>query len=160
MRWHVGDRLVLSYRDLQIPAKVLLAGRLLLLVETETPAPSVGDRLRWARETQEPWLNSCAEVMNIEPSLWAEYEAGTALLPWPVAEEFAHRFSVSVDYLFVGALDGIAPLLRNVLLQAHPELSLGAGALALRADDDGEFWTVLTGEPVILSDTPKPAREA
>jgi transcriptional regulator with XRE-family HTH domain len=88
---------------------------------------TVGDRLRWARETQEPWLNSCAAVMRIAPAEWQAYESNHKPLPVATALEFAHRFSVSLDYLYVGRLDGVDAAVKQKLIEAHPELVLPPG---------------------------------
>jgi Helix-turn-helix len=93
------------------------------VVGAPQPDPiTVGARLRWARETQEPWLNSCAAVMNVPPDLWTQYENDEVPLPVDVATEFSHRFSVSLDYLYRGALGSVAPPVMAVLLERHPEL--------------------------------------
>lgn len=83
---------------------------------------SIGQRLRWARETQEPWLNACAAVMHIPAQQWERYEQDDDGLPVEVAMEFAHRFSVSLDYLYAGKLAGVAPAVMKTLLARHPEL--------------------------------------
>jgi transcriptional regulator with XRE-family HTH domain len=87
---------------------------------------SVGDRLRWARETQEPWLNACAAVMGVNAPTWQSYEEDTVALPVDKAVEFAHRFSVTLDYLYRGSLDGVAEAVVEALLRAHPELAPAA----------------------------------
>jgi hypothetical protein len=91
------------------------------------PAPrpgksTVSDRLRWARLTQEMWLEACADVMRVPPEQWQRYELGLDPLPLDVATEFSHRFSVSLDYLYRGLLPGIAPAVRRKLVAEHPEL--------------------------------------
>lgn len=94
----------------------------------EQPNPimetTLGDRLRWAREIQEPWMIACATVMQVQPDIWKGYEEDRISLPVDRAAEFAHRFSVTLDYLYLGKLDGIAAPVRDALLLAHPELSL------------------------------------
>jgi hypothetical protein len=47
---------------------------------------------------------------------------------------------------------------RSLLLSFDALLGNHAGAMPVLADDDGEFWSAVSGEPVILS--VKPAREA
>lgn len=91
------------------------------------PAPrpgksTVSDRLRWARLTQEMWMEACADVMRVPPEQWQRYESGLEPLPLEVAKEFSHRFSVSLDYLYLGSLPGIAPVVRRKLVADHPEL--------------------------------------
>jgi hypothetical protein len=47
---------------------------------------------------------------------------------------------------------------KTLLLSFDALLGGHAGAMPVQADDDGEFWSAVSGEPVILS--VKPAREA
>jgi transcriptional regulator with XRE-family HTH domain len=83
---------------------------------------TVGQRLRWARETQEPNATICAEVMRTPLATWLQYERDQLALPLEVAREFAHRFSVSLDYLYEGRLSGVAPAVEAALVEQHPFL--------------------------------------
>jgi len=96
-----------------------------LLADVKTlGAISAADRLRFARETQaKNAIARVARMMRIPLATWRLYERGTLALPLPVAEEFAHRFSVSLDYLYRGELGNIAATVREKLLAEHPELS-------------------------------------
>lgn len=84
---------------------------------------TIGERLRWARETQEPWVPSVAAVMQVTAEQWRAYEENREPLPIETAIEFAHRFSVSLDFLLAGDLKGVAAPVLSALLQAHPELA-------------------------------------
>lgn len=109
---------------------------------------SIGDRLRWARELQEPWLNSCAAVMNVAPELWTLYETDRTPLPVETAAEFAHRFSVSLDYLYRGLLDGVAPRVRKALEERHPTLRVATlQACTDTATDDDNMCPEGCGTP-------------
>jgi transcriptional regulator with XRE-family HTH domain len=83
---------------------------------------TVGQRLRWARETQEPRVNACAELMRVPLVTWLRYERDETVLPLEVAREFAHRFSVSLDYLYEGRLTGVAPAVEEALVALYPPL--------------------------------------
>jgi transcriptional regulator with XRE-family HTH domain len=85
-------------------------------------SPTVGQRLRWARETQEPFDASCAALMSVPTSVWRGYEHDWLALPLETAREFSHRFAVSLEYLFEGRLVGCAPRVLEVLISLHPEL--------------------------------------
>lgn len=90
---------------------------------TETSNRStVGQRLRWARETQEPSADTCAAFMRIAAADWVRYERDDLSLPLEVAREFAHRFSVTLDYLYDGRLIGVAPVVEQALVDKHPQL--------------------------------------
>ena len=89
----------------------------------EAPRTTFGDRLRWARETQEPSLEEAAAVMGVPAQLWTKYEENQRKPPIEKMEEFAHRFSVSLDYLYRGQLVGIHEDVLSVLLKRHPELA-------------------------------------
>lgn len=96
---------------------------------------TVGQRLRWARETQEPRVNACAEVMRIPLAIWIRYERDEVALPLEVAREFAHRFSVSLDYLYEGRLTGVAPAVEEALVALYPPLLAGRLPSAKPASD-------------------------
>jgi transcriptional regulator with XRE-family HTH domain len=82
-----------------------------------------GDRLRWAREILEPNLAVAAQVMMTSIPLWTAYEAGDTPIPLTVAQEFAKRFQVSLDYLYEGRLEGVTPRMRDALVAQQPQLS-------------------------------------
>ena len=84
----------------------------------------IGRRLRWTRETMEPSIEKLLTVMQTEtdPKRWRAYEAGEVPLPHDVAEEFAHRFYVTTEFLYQGRTDGVHPLVLQELLKAHPEV--------------------------------------
>jgi transcriptional regulator with XRE-family HTH domain len=86
-------------------------------------AATPGDRLRWAREILEPNAAAAAQVMLVSIPLWNAYEAGQTPIPLTVAQEFARRFQVSLDYLYEGRLEGVTPRMRDALLAQHPQLS-------------------------------------
>jgi transcriptional regulator with XRE-family HTH domain len=95
---------------------------------TAEGAITLADRLRWTRTLMEPSLNRVAQVMNVDPATWQEIEAGVAK-PWfELMEEFAHRFGVSLDFLYLGRLEGISDDVADVLIQSHPELVAAADA--------------------------------
>lgn len=83
---------------------------------------TLGDRLCWARETQAPWLEVAARTMGVSALQWQRWEENLDTLPVEKAKEFAHRFSVSLDYLYSGLLIGIPERVLRELLRAHPEL--------------------------------------
>ena len=83
---------------------------------------TVGQRLRWARETQCPDISKCASVMGIPLWEWIRYERDEATLPLEMARRFAHKYSVSLDYLYEGHLTGIAPVVEGLLVEKYPHL--------------------------------------
>jgi transcriptional regulator with XRE-family HTH domain len=85
-------------------------------------AITIGDRLTWARETQSPWLEVTAQVMGVTPLQWQRWEENIQTIPIDKANEFCQRFSVTMEFLTSGALDGIDPKVLRELLRAHPEL--------------------------------------
>ena len=92
------------------------------LSQMVAPGITVGKRLRWVREIVVPSITECADLMSLPLELWIRYERDAEPLPLAVATEFAHRFAVSLDYLYRGELQRIAPALRAELLRRHPEL--------------------------------------
>lgn len=105
---------------------------------------TVGQRLRWARETQEPNVNVCAEVMRLPLVTWLRYERDELSLPLEVAREFAHRFSVSLDYLYEGRLVGVAPAVEAALVELYPPLLAGGPPSATRQSDRGSLLPAST----------------
>jgi transcriptional regulator with XRE-family HTH domain len=89
------------------------------LSTAETP----GDRLRRAREILEPNAAVAAQVMLVSIPLWNAYESGQTPIPLAVAQEFARRFQVSLDYLYEGRLEGVTPRMRDALVAQRPQLS-------------------------------------
>lgn len=88
------------------------------------PAATPGDRLRWAREILAPsGPAEAAQLMLVSIPLWNAYEAGQTPIPLTVAQEFARRFQVSLDYLYEGRLEGVTPRMRDDLLARRPQLS-------------------------------------
>ena len=92
----------------------------------------LGLRLRWARETQEPSLEIAAHWMSVTPDQWRRYEEDLDPLPVAKAQEFAHRFSVTLDFLYQGRLAGMkdhSPWVFAELVRQHPELQLALDKL-------------------------------
>lgn len=107
----------------------------------ERPRTTFGQRLRWARETQEPSLEEAAGVMGVPAQLWDKYEENQKKPSIEKMEEFAHRFSVSLDYLYRGQLVGIHDDVLAVLLKRHPELatdSIGTDTAYGSSDEKSE----------------------
>jgi transcriptional regulator with XRE-family HTH domain len=95
-----------------------------------------GDRLRWAREITCPSSSEAARVMSIPTDHWAAYESGRTPIPLSVAQEFCHRFSVSLDYLYSGRMEGVHSRIRDVLLERRPQL-LARAPVPRTVDEDG-----------------------
>jgi len=95
-----------------------------------------GDRLRWAREITCASSAEAARVMSTATDLWVAYESGRIPIPLSVAQEFAHRFSVSLDFLYFGRMEGVLPRMRDVLLERRPQLQ--APARSPRTVDEGD----------------------
>lgn len=89
---------------------------------------TVGDRLKFAREIWAPFVEQCADVMGIEASDWRAFEKNAMELPIELANEFARRFAVTLDYLYRGEMAGLEPELRAKLISNHPELRPQLGA--------------------------------
>lgn len=104
-----------------IPARGLIEGDLTL-----------GDRLRMARELREPAIDKAAETMNVDVSRWAAWEAGAEQPPIGKMEEFAHRWQVSLDYLYRGLLGGVALDIGLQLNKIGDEIRTAAGARVRR----------------------------
>jgi transcriptional regulator with XRE-family HTH domain len=83
---------------------------------------TAGERIRFVRELAEPDVSRIARLMNVRLSQYLRWESGMEIMPNEKMEEFAHRFSVSIDYLARGLPVGIAPEALDQLLQAHPRL--------------------------------------
>ena len=101
---------------------------------------SLGLRLQWARQVFEPILETCAHVMGVPPVQWRRYEEDVDPLPLGKAQEFAHRFKVTLDFLYRGSLAGLrqlAPAVLDELLRQHPELAAAEAEAA-------EGWTRAT----------------
>ena len=81
--------------------------------------------LRWAREIVEPNQAECARIMEVEQSTWNKWEAGTRVPDAFKMVEFANRFRVTLDYLYLGKLTGVDEDLKDLLIAYHPELVLG-----------------------------------
>lgn len=87
------------------------------------PGPTLGDRLRWVRELKEPNPAIAASVMGVPTEVWLSWEHDIRPMPLAKLDEFAMRFSVSIDFLHAGRLLGIQPELLDALLTRHPELA-------------------------------------
>ena len=83
-----------------------------------TPA----DRLRWAREAVMPNVAEAAALMRTDVASWERFERGLDEPPLHLMSDFAHRFGVSLDYLYRGLLTGVAPEVWQAVLALHPEL--------------------------------------
>jgi len=81
-----------------------------------------GDRLRWAREITHASVADAARVMSIPIDQWAAFESGRTQIPLTAAQEFCHRFSVSLDYIYEGKMEGVHPQMRDTLLDRRPQL--------------------------------------
>lgn len=81
-----------------------------------------GDRLRWAREFTHASASEAARAMSTPNDQWAAYESGRTQIPLTVAQEFCHRFSVSLDYIYEGKMEGVHPRMRDALLERRPQL--------------------------------------
>lgn len=81
-----------------------------------------GDRLRWAREITHASSVEAALAMSVPIDQWVAYESGRTPIPLEVAQQFAHRFSVSLDYLYAGKMEGVFPQTRDALLARRPQL--------------------------------------
>jgi transcriptional regulator with XRE-family HTH domain len=90
--------------------------------DNQQPGITVGDRLRWLREAHEPYADSAAALMGVSPEKWQAFEENADNLPLNIAQQVAQRYAATLDYLYRGRMDGIAPAVRVALLNAHPEL--------------------------------------
>jgi transcriptional regulator with XRE-family HTH domain len=98
-------------------------------VPMEAMTITVGQRLRWVRQAQEPNPAIFARVMGVSAKQWWKWEHDEERLPVEKAAEAAHRLSVTLDYLYLGRLDIPAPRVLQDLLNRHPELSSAAPPL-------------------------------
>jgi hypothetical protein len=93
---------------------------------TEEAAMTItpGTLLRWLREifVAENGMDDFLSVMRCSAAQWQRWEDNIEPLPIERALEISHRFSVSLNFLCYGLLDGIAPVVRAQLLSRHPEL--------------------------------------
>ena len=83
---------------------------------------SFPERVRWIRELFEADDIEVAEAMQISPELYRKWESGREPMPQDKMQDFAGRFSVSMDYLVRGLPNGVAPRVLSALLRAHPTL--------------------------------------
>jgi transcriptional regulator with XRE-family HTH domain len=83
---------------------------------------TLGDRLRWVREAVMPNVAEAAELMRTDLATWQKWERSLGRPGVELMSEFAHRFGVSLDYLYRGVLTGMAPEVWEAVLALHPEL--------------------------------------
>lgn len=98
------------------------AADMLTPVDVEPPV-TMGMRIRWTRMMMDAGLAETAELMGCTERTWTGYEYGYSNPPASKMLEFAHRFSVSMDFLYSGSLLGLPDDVRAELLRLHPELS-------------------------------------
>jgi transcriptional regulator with XRE-family HTH domain len=94
---------------------------------------TLGDRLRLARELREPSITKAAETMNVDASKWSAWASGAEQPPVGKMEEFAHRWQVSLDYLYRGLLGGVALDIGLELNRIGDEMRTAAGARIRRS---------------------------
>jgi transcriptional regulator with XRE-family HTH domain len=97
---------------------------------------TTAERIRWVRELFEPDIYVVAEIMGVAAQRWLDYETGREQMPPSRMQEFAHRFSVSLDFLAHGLPIGIAWPVLDRLLEAHPGLWQEADKRMDIADDN------------------------
>jgi transcriptional regulator with XRE-family HTH domain len=66
---------------------------------------TLADRLRWTREIREADVREVAEVMRVKLRTWRGWEAGATRPPVEKMREFAHRFGVTLGWLYDGQID-------------------------------------------------------
>jgi transcriptional regulator with XRE-family HTH domain len=103
-----------------------------------------GDRLRWAREITHASAADAARAMSIPIDQWAAFESGRTQIPLTAAQEFCHRFSVSLDYIYEGKMEGVHPRMRDALLDRRPQL-LGPSRSPRNGDGESRDTDTATG---------------
>jgi transcriptional regulator with XRE-family HTH domain len=83
----------------------------------------LGDRLQWVRQLYfSEDIEAQSTEMNVDLAIWLRWEAGVDRPPIEKMEEFAHRYAVSLDYLYRGQMSGVRRELAEELLRLHPVL--------------------------------------
>jgi transcriptional regulator with XRE-family HTH domain len=70
-----------------------------------------------------PDIEEVAAIMATEVATWQRWERSQDRPAVNVMIEFAHRFGVSLDFLYRGQLTGMAPEVWAAILALHPELA-------------------------------------
>jgi transcriptional regulator with XRE-family HTH domain len=81
-----------------------------------------GQRMRWTRELDEPYIEEAAASLGVTPETLADWENDRAQPPYEKVREFCHRHGVSPQFLYKGWLTGMYEPVKRELLQRHPEL--------------------------------------
>jgi transcriptional regulator with XRE-family HTH domain len=85
---------------------------------------AIGARLRCIREVfYGPHRQHMARRLNVKPAEWAAWETGHEEPPVHRMREFAHRFFVTLDFVYSGDMSGINGELREDLLRLYPALA-------------------------------------
>jgi transcriptional regulator with XRE-family HTH domain len=86
------------------------------------PESTVGDRLRWVREAFDLSIEELARYMGIDAETWRRFEAGGLELPHPVAVQFAHRYCVTLDFIYTGDTRELEPEVALAVFKGRPEM--------------------------------------
>lgn len=90
-------------------------------IEVECTA-TFAERLQWAREIFGASAAELASKMQVPLSTYLRWETGRETMPKDKLEEFAHSFSVTVQYLENGSPEGLRGQVLRQLRAAHPGL--------------------------------------
>ncbi len=82
----------------------------------------LADRLRWVRETAMPDASEAAKLLKVDVEELVRWETDLDSPPIEKIVEFAARFSVTVQFLLDGVLEGLHPTLRAMLVEKYPQL--------------------------------------
>jgi transcriptional regulator with XRE-family HTH domain len=102
--------------------------------EPELASQVLADRLRMVREAANHQVKEVADLMKLDVENWARWEADLDTPPIDKIVEFAARFSVTVQFLTDGDLEGLRTEIRQMLLEKFPELGHNPGEHSAAAD--------------------------
>lgn len=83
---------------------------------------TVGERARMVRRIMEPDAETAAKLMSVPVGTLLRWEENEIQPPVEKMTEFAHRFGVTLDFLYTGRLSGSLPVVVRALVRQYPEL--------------------------------------
>jgi transcriptional regulator with XRE-family HTH domain len=101
------------------------------------------ERVQWARELFGASAADLAAKMQVPLTTYIRWETGRDVMPKDKLEQFAHSFSVTVQYLENGNPSGLKAQVLRQLQDAHPGL-WQAGHTDTAPDADTKDHTVAT----------------
>lgn len=98
------------------------------------PYADIGARVRWVREQLSPTITVVARSLGCDQSVWSKYESGERRIPLRIAQPFADRADVTLDFLLRGRLRGLRPETLERLASEDHHLVIAPGGTDRRTD--------------------------